>query len=227
MMRRTKNKRNQKRGYGLIRPASYTNFENISRTFLDPHKYITLRYSEVANFTLATVTGTQALFRLNSIFDPNAAVGGHQPYGYDQMAALYNRYRVLACRWKITFGTQASTYKIVILPINGALASAITTSLTFETACETPRARLYTQGGGGAPTVVANGHIKLNDLNGVTIPEYLADDRFEAQIGANPAEVMNLIIGIYNPTTGTITIDYTVELIYKVDLHDPLAVAGS
>jgi hypothetical protein len=225
-MQRTKQRRNRK-GYALVRAPAYTNFENSARTFLDPHKYITLRYSEVFNFTLATATGTQALFRLNSIFDPNAAVGGHQPYGYDQLAALYNRYRVLSCHWKVIFGTQASTYHIVILPINGALASAITTALTFETACEMPRARTFTQGGGGSPTIVAQGGIKLNDLNGVTIPEYLADDRFEAQIGANPAEVMNLVVGNYNPTAGTITIGYTVELIYKVDIHDPLALAGS
>lgn len=210
-----------------MKPGAYTNFENFSRTFLDPHKYITLRYTETFNFTLATATGTQSLFRLNSIFDPNSAVGGHQPYGYDQLAALYNRYRVLSCHWKVVFGTQTSTYRIVILPINGALASAITTSLTFETACEMPRAKLYVQGGGGSPTVTARGGIKLNDLNGVTIPEYLADDRFEAQIGANPAEVMNLVIGNYNATAGTITIDYTVEISYCVDLHDPIALAGS
>lgn len=226
-MRKTIVKKNKKRGYNLARLSTYTNFENISLTFLDPHKYITLKYTETFNFTLAAGTGTQQLFRLNSIFDPNSTGVGHQPYGYDQIMALYNRYRVLSSSWKIIFGTQTSTYRIVVLPINGSLAAAITTAPTFENACEMPRARIFVQGGGGSPTIVVTGGIKLNDLNGVTIPEYMADDRFEAAIGANPAEVMSLVIGNYNASGGTITIDYTAEIIYKVDLHDPIALAGS
>lgn len=226
-MSKTKKTKKTKKGYGLMTVASYSNFENISRTFLDPHKYVTLRYTETFNFTLASTVGTQQLFRLNSIFDPNSTGVGHQPYGYDQLSALYNRYRVLAARWKVVFGTQTSTYRIVILPINGTLAAAIAGFATFETACEMPRARLFVQGGGGSPTVTVTGGIKLNDLNGVTIPEYLADDRFEAAIGANPAEVMSLVIGNYNASGGTITIDYTAEMTYMVDLHDPIALAGS
>ncbi len=36
--------------------------------------------------------GTPYLFNLGSIFEPRA--GGHQPFGFDQMAALYARYKV-------------------------------------------------------------------------------------------------------------------------------------
>jgi hypothetical protein len=176
---------------------------------------------------MTTGVGTQSLFRLNSIFDPNSAVGGHQPYGYDQLAALYNRYRVLRTKWKVTFGNQSGSYDICVVPVNGALAAPVTTNTTFETACEVPYAYQKVQGGGGAPTVIISNEMPLNKLGGVKLSEYLDDDRFEAQIGANPAEVINLVIATYNGTAATIVASYTVELWYEVDLHDPILQPGS
>jgi hypothetical protein len=205
----------------------YTNFERPSLTFIDPSKFVVMRYFEEFTNAMTTGAGAQQLMRLNSIFDPNSTGSGHNPYGYDQLAPLYNRYRVLRTHYKIVFGNQAGSYNIVVIPINGALSSAITNNTTFESACEVPFSKKFTQAGGGAPTVVISGMIELCKLNGVRPEEYLADDRFEAQIGANPAEVINLVIGTYNPTGSTINATYTVELLFEVHLHDPISVAGS
>ncbi len=225
--RRNRRKNDNNGGWGLAAQTNYTNFENVSNTFLEPHKYICMKYNDVYQPSVTTLAGSQAVYRLNSIFDPDASVGGHQPYGYDQMAALYNRYRVLKARWHIEFGTSTQTYNIVVVPVNGSLATAITNDTTFETACEMPFARTYTQGGSGAPTTVAVGGMALNKLNGVTTTEYLGDDRFEAQIGANPAEVMQLYVGIFNPTGSTVVPFISLTLSYDVDLHDPLPLVGS
>lgn len=40
-------------------------------------------------------------FRLNSLYDPDAAVGGHQPGGFDELAALYKNYTVYGCAWTL------------------------------------------------------------------------------------------------------------------------------
>nr|AGA18482.1 hypothetical protein [uncultured marine virus] len=54
---------------------------------------VLLRYAD--SFLLASgSTPTSRLFRVNGLFDPDAAVGGHQPRGFDQLAVLYKRYRV-------------------------------------------------------------------------------------------------------------------------------------
>lgn len=54
----------------------------------------TLRYSTRVEFTPTGIT-TQALtFRANDMYDPEAAVGGGQPRGFDQMMELYNNYTV-------------------------------------------------------------------------------------------------------------------------------------
>lgn len=50
--------------------------------------------------TLATASAPwEHRFRLNSTFDPDYETGGTQPFGRDQMAALYARYIVNKCSW--------------------------------------------------------------------------------------------------------------------------------
>lgn len=50
----------------------------------------------VSNNVLTATTGgwAQSAWRLNSIYDPDYAVGGHQPYMFDVYSGLYSRYRV-------------------------------------------------------------------------------------------------------------------------------------
>lgn len=59
-----------------------------------PDRYFTtLKYREIGNFNAVS---TQVLFRGNSIFDPEEALGGGQPMGFDQLAPLYNKYKIHA-----------------------------------------------------------------------------------------------------------------------------------
>lgn len=46
--------------------------------------------------------GAEHIFRLNSLYDPDFAGVGGQPYGFDQMAALYRRYKVTGVRIDIS-----------------------------------------------------------------------------------------------------------------------------
>ena len=57
-----------------------------------------------------TGTFTPIFFRANSIYDPDAAVGGHQPLGADQWAPFYNSYVVLGSKitWQVTSGANAN-----------------------------------------------------------------------------------------------------------------------
>jgi len=55
-----------------------------------------LTYSEQVSGTSVTggITGGGTNISLNDIHDPNKTGTGHQPYGHDQWAAFYNRYKV-------------------------------------------------------------------------------------------------------------------------------------
>jgi len=55
-----------------------------------------LRY-ETGGTSQSLIAGTnRVVIRGNSLYDPEHAVGGHQPMGFDQLIALYNRFRVTA-----------------------------------------------------------------------------------------------------------------------------------
>jgi hypothetical protein len=225
--RKKKNKTRRRNNGGYNLPSSgYSSRMRPRFSFLDPHMYITLRYAENVTTSVATLIGSNQIFRLNSIFDPNAAIGGTQPYGYDQLAAMYNRYRVLKTRWKIVFAAATSGYSATVVPINGALSAPVSDLVTLTSSAMVPFSKYVAYNLGAKPPVVT-GSMNLNVLGGVAKVEYLTDDRFEAQIGANPAEVISLNIGIYNPTITTLSISYFVELWYEVDLHDPISLAPS
>jgi len=233
-MKRQRNKKNNgnKRRklnpdtYKLGRQLVYTSHENSNYTFLDPHKYMTFKYTDVVTSSLATTVGSSQVYNLNSLFDPDRTGTGHQPYGFDQMSALYNRYRVLNTRWRIVFSPSSLTYAVSVVPMNNLLAASVTDLATFRTGAESPRSINWEQGASGQSHIIT-GKIQLNNLTGVTPTEYLADDRFEAVISASPSEVLVLQVLLYNPSASTISINYIVDLYYETDVHDPILLAGS
>jgi len=72
---------------------------------------ITHKYCE--GFMLAwngpTANVAYQSWSVNGLFDPNLAVGGHQPLYFDQMAALYNHYTVMASRCVVQMLTNNTT----------------------------------------------------------------------------------------------------------------------
>lgn len=73
------------------------------------NKVVKLRYCTNATID-ATGTFTPIFFRANSPYDPTAALGGHQPLGFDQWSQFYNHYVVLGSKitWQITSGAGAN-----------------------------------------------------------------------------------------------------------------------
>ena len=57
---------------------------------------------------LGGACGTEQVYRLNSLHDPELTGAGHQPYGYDQVANLYRKYKVNAVKVILTY-TDPST----------------------------------------------------------------------------------------------------------------------
>jgi len=57
-----------------------------------------LRFSVQGSLSSTTsgACGTEWVFRLNSLYDPDFTYTGHQPYGYDQLSAIYGQYVVNA-----------------------------------------------------------------------------------------------------------------------------------
>lgn len=88
-----------KRGWGM--PMSLSKF-------FDPfpeRMFVLLRYSETVNLNSAAGSLARNIFRAGSIQDPNLTGVGHQPYGHDTYASIYNHYRVVKSVVKVTNST--------------------------------------------------------------------------------------------------------------------------
>jgi hypothetical protein len=79
--------------------------------------------------TITSNAGVVAVhvFGSNCLFDPDITGGGHQPAGFDQYMALYQRYTVLRTRAKVTFFNESGVSFLV-----GMVATDEVAALTDE-----------------------------------------------------------------------------------------------
>lgn len=184
---------------------------NVNRSLQPiPNRYICkMKYSE----TIATGATGIANLNLNSVFDPNRSGVGHQPYGHDTLITLYNRYRVISCGYRINIAIGSSTAPVQLAaqPANEVLAM-----LSLSEMRENPRAKYILQNPGSG-SVYLSGKSYIPSLVGRTKSQYMADDRYQAQVGASPSElaILNILTAdaFDTPSSATfqIVMEYTVE----------------
>lgn len=201
---------------------------NVNRSLAPfAQRYITkLKYAEVRVVTGPTLGGlVQYNFRLNSLFDPNLTGGGHQPYGFDQLTDIYNRYRVYKVSYAISaLNTDGTTnYSVVAaLPSNEPYVAGAGVSELMEN----PRAKYITQAPNAALKVL-KGTIHLPSLAGRTKAQYMADDRYQSEMTTNPLEslVLNVMAGTLTGTSGgggsaTNVMNLSISLVYHAEFFD-------
>lgn len=187
---------------------------NVNRSLQPiPNRYICkMKYAT----SVVTNAGGQYVFNLNSLFDPDRTGIGHQPYGYDTLSSMYNRYRVISCGWRIQnpVGVSGGAITTACLPSNDV---GITWLQTDEM-LENPRVRYIVQNP-GAPIATLRGKQYIPTLVGRTKSQYMADDQFQAIVTASPSEQALLYIQTFGALAGTaiggqgvtVLLEFTVE----------------
>lgn len=90
--------------------TKHSDYGLLTRAFKPPSTFCIHRYVEEVNLSqenITGLTGSEYAFRLNSLFDPNFTGVGHQPRGFDQMAALYANYCVYKVQVQIRLMSQS------------------------------------------------------------------------------------------------------------------------
>lgn len=62
-----------------------------------------MRYVTRVEFTPTSTSAIVRTIRANDLFDPEFAVGGHQPRGFDEMMEVYGKYTVMGSKVSATF----------------------------------------------------------------------------------------------------------------------------
>ncbi len=67
------------------------------------------RYVDNVDLNASPGVPAQFVFRLNSAFDPQESIGGHQLMGFDQMAEYYSTYNVLGAKIRMEYVQEAAS----------------------------------------------------------------------------------------------------------------------
>lgn len=218
----------KKRTYRRRRPARKTYRRRTRRVGLSnrralnpiPQRYVCrMKYCDNVILGDNTTPAVYYLLRLNSVYDPKVALGGHQPYGFDQISPMFTGYRVFKVSWRVTFmnGNASDPYIMAVTPING---TGYTWS-NLANALEAPRTRyaLYDSATSGARTI--KGHVYLPSLTGVPRQTYRADNNYSSAIGGNPVLPMVLQMFASSPDETTLLptgcVNVQIQLIYHVE----------
>ena len=170
--------------------------------------------------------GTENEIRINNAYEPVS--GTHQPYGWDQMAALYRYYKVVGCRMKITaVNFVADTCGIISVrpvPVNENLTL---TGQNVSGAMERPGViNRFLVAGSGKPTEI-HLDIDIPRLLGVSREQFDADaSLYSATVTGAPSRFayVQMSFAGYSTTSSCVAV---VECEYDVHFWQRITQAQS
>ncbi len=173
-----------------------------------PSRYkAAMRYSEQISLSTGTIQGfygTEYSFRLNSLFDPDFTSGGHQPYGFDQIAAWYNRYIVTRVRIELTVTDPSADGLFFGAQIRTTAAAASISNESIGEHDERQGCMTKPINNTGSQVTVMRFDLPLHEVHGLTQTEWLGDiSSHGATVSNNPAIVSFLSFAIANASSTT------------------------
>ena len=129
---------------------------------------------------------------MNSIYDTWAGTGGHQPYGHDTLATMYNRYKVLGCRVQLVFTTPGAANDMICVMAPSSNTSSGMTGLQLYAVQEWPQSVCGILPSSGERRCVLQATYDMATIAGVSKASYLAEEDYSAAIGSSPSKSIYL-----------------------------------
>lgn len=187
----------------------------------------TVRYRTRVELNPAAGALATYVLRANSIYDPDYTGLGHQPLGYDQLAALYNHYTVLSSTVKASFGGTFATSTYCGIITTDQSSTVIPSYALAENPSSTS---IYLE---GAPSSSQRLPSITNSFNakkffGVNDPVDAIND-LGAPMGSNAYYAAYFIIYLQAAdfTTDLAAISLLIDVEYKVVLSSKMTLAAS
>lgn len=132
--------------------------------------------------------GSEFVYNCNSLFDPDKTGVGHQPYGFDQMALLYKRYKVNAVLVELTYSDPSEDGLTVVARFNHPGNNSVSmVGLDPTIVAEQPRTVIRTINNSGRQVGTIKQYFPIHAISGLTKLQFDADhDIFTALVGQNP-----------------------------------------
>jgi len=184
----------------------------------------TLVYVENFQLTTPTLASTPAgrIFRFNGLFDPRYDIGGHQPYGFDQLMAIYKRYTCVGAKMTVTFTcVEGDVYYDAIGGINISSAAALPS--TVDQACESQYSSyvLFTQNSSPGTAKVG-----MDMANYFGDKDCMDDPHLSGSVSSDPIKPVYAAVWVTSDTAAKI-VHATVKIEYDTVFTEPLEVISS
>lgn len=158
----------------------------------------TLKYSDVV--VMATTVGTGFVtyaLKANSLYDPDYTGIGHQPLRFDQLAAMFNQYRVRSARIKITFAVGDTSVSASSLGPWRCTISKSRTNYTLP-GTGTDYATHAEMEGAQTGVLTTQQHLTLYQTFNWDELGFNNIEEANTNVTADPLNVMTWIISVYN-----------------------------
>lgn len=191
---------------------------------------VNMRYVTKAFFNLTTSSPVSFIYRANSIYDPEYAVGGNQPLGHDQWGAVYNHYIVLYSKINVRFIPFGSNHYpgMLMLALNddAALSGTIWGDLEQNRSKYKYMDTSFEANSTGQNLILKRGFNCRKFFDVKDVKDNVS--RLGADFGANPTEQCFYILTYSNLDTADalgigyaiVTIDYVVEMSEPKDIPE-------
>ncbi len=203
-----------------------------TRLFMDtaspfPLRYLCrLRYAQTKLYTTGAsgVSGTENAFSLNSLYDPDITGVGHQPYGFDQVAALYSNYLVTAVDIQIRAVTPGGSNDMCILAALTGSAAVSLSGINVDAAVEKQGVitKPISASGINRNTVISLNGVRIASTLGLTEAQYRAElALYGAAVTASPTtpSVLRVNVASYDGTASE-TVTIQVVIIYHCEFYN-------
>lgn len=181
---------------------------------------IKFKYADVGQ-TNTSIFDIKKQYRLNSIYDPNYALGGTSCAGFAQWRNLYSRYRVYKVDYAITLvnvqGAQSIAGAVVPAP-------ATFTLYNYGELATQPMARSFLLAPvQGMNRKVIKGSIYLPRLEGLKNNQYMANENMSSVMSGNPPDSNFLYIisqQVDNGASGTPNVlQWSITMTFHTELY--------
>jgi hypothetical protein len=177
-------------------------------------------YTDTRDITSTSGVYASYVYRMNSTFDPDLTGAGYQPYGRDQLAAIYSKYRVNSFSWDIENYFQSDPSLSLSAGTACAPSQSSSSMTVIQNLSNMPWGRSHISTANGS-VAHYRGSLPLKNFLGQTPQQFLADDSNESVVGGNPAQSCFFHIGQQNNNADTCIITWIVRLTFDVTYFAP------
>lgn len=200
---------------------------------IGPKKLCKFTYCDVIGFTTGAggVAPAQQVYNLNSLFDPDNSGVGHQPYYYDQMTAMYNRYKVSGCLVELLWTNPSADGIDCLMMVQPSSSTTSTlTGVRTENVLERPQVVVRTLNNSGSQKVYVKQYFDIATVEGLTKIQFksTSSDIYCANTNASPSALPTIALSACS-TLGNSgnTVNCNVKLTYYSQLYERIQPSAS